>query len=153
MSLTCDTCSSGRVLSSISTSSHKVGMSWMKPQQSCCILKFYGKMSPLKKTCFPIYCLLWNDLKVSMFLCVCVSKSAYVDVFTYCQIKSYVNICINRYLYSHPSILLCTALCDGIHTWNSFLCQTRIFSDHRPESKFSRTRTKFSKEACHVPES
>lgn len=101
--LTCDTHSSGRVLSFISTSSHKVGMSWMKPQQSCCISKFYGKM---KKMRFTIYSLLWNYFKVSMFLWVCVSKTAYVDMFTYCQIKRCVNICINRYSYSHPSILL-----------------------------------------------
>lgn len=79
---------------------------------------------------------------------MCVSESSSVDVFTYSQIKRCVNICINRYLYSRPPLFLYPALCDGTHTWNSFLCQTIVFSDHRPVSKFS----KFSKEACHVPE-
>lgn len=97
-------------------------------------------------------------LKFQCF-CVCVSKSVYVDVFTWSKIKRCANICINRYLYFHPSLLLHTVLCDKPHTWNSFLCQTVISSDHRPVSKFCRTRTKFSrnstefpKEACHVPE-
>lgn len=127
---------------------HKVGMSLVKPRQSCCILKLYAIINILKKTWFPIYSLLWKSFK-DFFWWECV----YIDLFTY----SHVKICINIYMYSHPYILLYTALSQkrfetygwDIHTELISLPDTTSF-DHRPVTKFSRIRTRFSKEVWHV---
>lgn len=69
----------------------------------------------------------------------------------------YIDVFIYRYVYKHHIYFLIQLYhtndlkyMAGTDTVSPFPCQTTASFDHRPRTKFSRTRTKFSKEGLCV---